>query len=74
MSAEKPHSKIIRMANQIALFFASKKEDEAVAGIADHINKFWEKRMRAEFFTLLETDADFHPLVRKASNEIKRPS
>ncbi len=74
MSADKPRCKIIRMANQIALFFASKPEDEAVLGIADHINKLWEKRMRTEFFILIETDADFHPLIRKASGDVKRPN
>lgn len=74
MSEDKPHSKIIRMANQIAMFFASKPEAEGVAGIADHINKFWEKRMRAEFFEHIDGDADFHPLVRKAAGDIKRPS
>jgi hypothetical protein len=34
--------KMVHMANQIALFFASYPHDEAVAGVADHINKFWE--------------------------------
>ena len=36
------------MANQIAQFFASYPHEEAVAGVADHIQKFWEKRMRQQ--------------------------
>ena len=39
--------KLIMMANQIGTFFASQKGDDAVAGIADHIRKFWDPRMRA---------------------------
>ncbi len=39
---------MIHMANQIALFFASYPKDEAVAGVADHLQKFWEPRMRKQ--------------------------
>jgi len=37
---------MVHMANQIALYFASYPREEAVAGIADHLRKFWEPRMR----------------------------
>ncbi|WP_370232771.1 formate dehydrogenase subunit delta, partial [Salipiger bermudensis] len=40
MSADK----IVRMATQIAAFMASKPHDEGVAGLAAHINDFWEPR------------------------------
>ncbi|HEY4265301.1 MAG TPA: formate dehydrogenase subunit delta [Micropepsaceae bacterium] len=36
------------MANQIADFFRLKPEDQAVAGAADHIRKFWDPHMRAK--------------------------
>jgi formate dehydrogenase subunit delta len=39
---------MIHMANQIALFFASYPRDEAVAGVTDHLQKFWEPRMRKQ--------------------------
>ena len=39
---------MIHMANQIAQFFASYPHEEAVEGVADHIQKFWEKRMRQQ--------------------------
>jgi formate dehydrogenase subunit delta len=43
--------KLIYMANQIGKFFASQGDDQAAAGIADHLEKYWDPRMRA---TMLE--------------------
>jgi formate dehydrogenase subunit delta len=40
--------RMVHMANQIALFFASYPKDEAVAGVTDHFQKFWEPRMRKQ--------------------------
>lgn len=66
--------KMVRMANQIAIFFSSKPAEEAVAGIAEHINKFWDPRMRLRLFALLdEGDAGFMPLVVEAAAKVKRP-
>lgn len=66
--------KTIRMANQIATFFLSQPEHERVAGVANHINKFWETRMRREFFALIDQGGEgFLPLVVEAAKEIKRP-
>jgi formate dehydrogenase subunit delta len=66
--------KTIRMANQIATFFKSQGEDEAVAGVADHINSFWEPRMRTQLLEMLETGASgFHPSVVAALPKIRRP-
>ena len=39
---------MVHMANQIALFFAAYPKDEAVAGVTDHFQKFWEPRMRKQ--------------------------
>jgi formate dehydrogenase subunit delta len=36
---------MVHMANQIAAFFKSYPHEEAVAGVTDHIQKFWERRM-----------------------------
>jgi len=70
MSADK----IIRMANQIALFMESKPHDEGVAGLAAHINDFWEPRMRRQFFELLDAGGDgMRPLVIEAAAQIRRP-
>lgn len=63
---------LITMANQIGAFFASMPErDEALAGIADHIRRFWEPRMRRAFFAALDDPQDeaarnLDPLVREA--------
>ncbi|AQS63498.1 formate dehydrogenase subunit delta [Agrobacterium tumefaciens] len=66
--------KLVRMANQIATFFLSQPEDVRIDGVATHINKFWEPRMRRRFFEIVDAGAgDFLPLVIAASAEIKRP-
>jgi formate dehydrogenase subunit delta len=39
---------MVHMANQIAQFFASYPHDEALAGVTDHFQKFWEPRMRQQ--------------------------
>lgn len=65
---------MVRMANQIGTFFKSYGETEAIDGIADHINKFWEPRMRTLFFAHLAKGGDgFDPLVIKASALVKKP-
>ena len=39
--------KLVMMANQIGKFFAPQKTVDPVAGIADHLEKFWDPRMRS---------------------------
>lgn len=74
MSHSHTDEKLVRMANQMATFFLSQPEAIRAEGVATHINKFWEQRMRRRFFELMETeDAGFHPLVVEASAMIKRP-
>lgn len=68
-------TKLIRMANQIATFFMSKPHDEGVAGVAEHINKFWEPRMRHQFFEIVDAGGDgLHPLVMEAVGKVRRPA
>lgn len=68
-------SKIIRMANQIATFFTSQPEAERVKGVATHINKFWEPRMRREFFDIVDHGGEgLMPLVIEAAGKINRPA
>ena len=69
-----PHTKLIRMANQIATFMESKPHDEGVALTASHINDFWEPRMRSHLFEVLDTGGlGLRPLVLEAADRIKRP-
>jgi formate dehydrogenase subunit delta len=64
--------KMVHMANQIALFFAGYPRDEAVAGVADHLKKFWEPRMRRQLLDHLARGGDgLHPLVREAAVQLK---
>jgi len=74
MSETSTDAKLVRMANQIATFFLSQPESVRVEGVATHINKFWETRMRQRFFALIdEPDAGFLPLVLEAASGVKRP-
>jgi len=68
-------AKIVRMANQIGTFFTSKPHEEGVAGVAEHINKFWEPRMRRHFFEVVDAGGDgLKQIVLEASQTIRRPS
>jgi hypothetical protein len=68
-------SKIIRMANQIGTFFESKPHDEGVHGVAEHINKFWEPRMRRHFFDVVDSGGEgLKPIVIEAASQVRRPS
>ena len=49
------HDNLIRMANRIGSFFeAYPDKDEAREGIANHIEKFWEPRMRNQLLAFLD--------------------
>ncbi len=70
MSADR----ITRMANDIAKFMESKPHAEGVAGLASHINDFWEPRMRRQLFEAIDAGgADLRPLVLEAATAIRRP-
>ena len=62
---------LIEMANRIGEFFDSMPDrEEALAGIADHIRRFWEPRMRRALLAALdEPDAsgvEMSGIVREA--------
>ncbi len=46
---------LIRMINQIADFYRPYPNDEAVAGVAEHIKSFWEPRMRKALSQIIAT-------------------
>ncbi len=74
MSHDAIRAKLVRMANQIATFFLSQPEEIRAEGVATHINKFWEPRMRAQLFEHIESGGDgLLPLVINASALIRRP-
>ena len=42
--------KLVKMANEIAAFFEAEPERAvAIEGVAGHLKRFWDPRMRAEF-------------------------
>jgi formate dehydrogenase subunit delta len=49
--------KLVYMVNQIGKFFAHKNDEDAISGIAEHIESFWEKRMKAAIFRHLDAGA-----------------
>ena len=64
--------KLATMANQIAKFMASKPHEEALQGLADHISNFWEPRMRAKLFEMIDARHEgLHPLVVEARDRIR---
>ena len=50
---------LIDMANQIGMFFESLPDrEEALTGIAEHIRKFWEPRMRRTLLAALDGEGE----------------
>jgi formate dehydrogenase subunit delta len=77
MSPDKPPhgtlDKLVYMANQIGKFFASQGDAEAVPGIADHLKKFWDPRMRAQIVALLDAGGEgLDPQVLRAVEQLKQ--
>jgi formate dehydrogenase subunit delta len=60
---------LVKMANDIGNFFRAEPDrEDAIAGIANHISKYWTKRMRDKLATHLrhEGDAGLDELPREA--------
>jgi formate dehydrogenase subunit delta len=65
--------KLIYMANQIGSFFRSLGPDKVVPGVADHIHKFWDPRMRSMILAHIDTGgAGLDPQVREAIETLKK--
>jgi formate dehydrogenase subunit delta len=65
--------RLIYMANQIGKFFASQGHDKAVPGIAEHIRKFWDPRMRTAILGHLNAGGTgLDPDVRAAVEALKQ--
>jgi formate dehydrogenase subunit delta len=59
--------KLARMANQIASFFRSYPEDQAITGIHDHLVAFWTPAMRLALLEVTRRESHgLDPLVAKA--------
>lgn len=74
--------RLTTMANQIAAFFGASptggrgQEEGGAKGVADHINKYWEPRMRTQLIERIRRGetAGLLPLVVEALPDIRLPS
>ena len=65
------HEKLTRMANQIAGFFRSYPEEEAIAGVQEHIRAFWSPVMRRDLIQCIaDGDVRIDPLVLAAAKDL----
>ena len=65
---------MIRMANQIAAFFNGSGPEVAVRDAAEHINKFWDPRMRTALLAHLNAGGEgLDPTIVKTAPLIKPP-
>lgn len=59
--------RLVYMANQIGKFFQTQGHDKEVAGVAEHIRKFWDPRMRKGIYAHLDAGgAGLDPNVLEA--------
>jgi formate dehydrogenase subunit delta len=64
--------RLVYMANQIGKFFEAQRADEVVPGIASHIRKFWDPRMRDAIFAYMDAGGEgIDPPVREALEKLK---
>lgn len=59
---------LLSMAQDIASYFAADPDPEArVAGIASHLERFWDPRMRRKLIAYLQQDGEgIDPVLREA--------
>lgn len=63
---------LVRMANQIAIFFRTQPEEAAIAGTADHIKAYWNKVMRRDIYAHLDAGGEgLDPLALKALERLR---
>ena len=64
--------KLVMMANQIGRFFTPQRDADSVGAIADHLEKFWDPRMRAAIVEhLAKGGAGLDAPVREAVRRLK---
>src|ERR1700739_4119205 len=67
--------KLVYMANQIGRFFVAQGDEAAAAaGVADHLEKFWSPRMRAEIIAWLQGGGEgLEPAARAGVSRLAEP-
>ncbi len=69
--------RLIYMANQIGKFFAAQGDEATIAGVADHLKKFWDPRMRGQILAHLDSggaglDANVAAAVARLRQSVQR--
>ena len=66
---------LVKMANDIGNFFRAEPErEDAIAGISNHISKYWTQRMRDKLAAHLQNGGDgLDELPREAFRRITAP-
>ncbi len=65
--------RLVMMASQIAKFFTPQRQADPIAAIADHLQKFWDPRMRAAIVAHLEQGGEgLDGPVRQAVRRLKK--
>ncbi len=68
-------AKLVRMANQIASFFASQPGTTQAADVAAHLKAFWEPRMLSALYAHVDTGGEgCAPLVLQAVERLRQPA
>jgi formate dehydrogenase subunit delta len=67
---------LVQMANDIGHFFAAEpRREDAIAGIVNHIGRFWDPRMRRQIEKhLSEGGEGLEELVREAVARLSAPA
>ncbi|MDN3517566.1 formate dehydrogenase subunit delta [Aquisalimonas lutea] len=67
-------AKMVRMANQIADYFAAYPAERAEREVTNHLRAFWEPRMRRQLVEYVQAGGDgLHPLAVKAGRDLADP-
>jgi formate dehydrogenase subunit delta len=64
---------LVKMANQIGQFFAAQKSGDRAAGVADHLKRFWDPRMRESIVDYVAKGGDgLNPTALEAVKRISQ--
>ena len=68
--------KLLKMAEQITANMAFTDDEEVVsAKVSDHLNRFWDPRMKAAIIEYAAAeDSELSPVLRCAIDQLRRPS
>jgi formate dehydrogenase subunit delta len=67
--------KMVHMLNQIAAFFKSQPGGDPALGMANHLNDFWEPRMRRQLLDYVDAGGEgLDPVALDAARKIRAPA